>query len=367
MKPALELNGTAKFLPSYVVVSTVDSMNRSPFSEMKSETSSSQFCAAYSAVQITSVPSTSHSADSACSRCTWSRRCSPASSGSSSSLTFAFGFALLKASIPAPNAPLVSLPMHQVTSPDALACPAFSASAAPPPPSSPSSLPHPAIASMRMASSAVMNRELFNIEFPPPGATFIWALPARGGSYSEWAGRNDRLTSARCLLLVAPLADLLRHLGAEGGEVVRLAARDEAVVHHDLLVDPVASRVADVGLDARPGSDLAVAQDVRLDQGPGAMADRGDRLLRLEEGAHETNGVVVGAQEVGVGHAAGKHECVVVGLAGVGNLLVDLEGVRLVPAFGSKKRPLFFSDFPHAPEVPGGDSPKWAARAPAEP
>ena len=40
-------------------------MNLSPFCEMKSETSSSQPCAGL-AVQITSVPSTSHSADSAC-------------------------------------------------------------------------------------------------------------------------------------------------------------------------------------------------------------------------------------------------------------------------------------------------------------
>src|ERR687898_1378159 len=330
MKPALELNGTAKFLPSYVVVSTVDSMNRSPFSEMKSDTSSSQFCAAYSAVQITSVPSTAHSADSACSRCTWSRRCSPASSGSSSSLTFAFGFALLKASITVPNAPLVSLPMHQVTSPDALAWPAFSASGASPPPSSPSSLPHPATASIRAAMSAAISREVFNIRGPSSRSTFTLALPARAPSYSEWIGRNYRLTGAGRLLLVPSLADLLGHLVAEGVQVVGFAARHEAVVHHDLLVNPVAPRVADVGSDARPGSDRAVAQDVRLDERPRAVTDRGHRLLRLEEGAHEPNRVVVGAEEVGVGHAAGKHEGVVVGLAGVRNLLVDVEGVGLV-------------------------------------
>ena len=42
MKPALELNGTAQFLPSYSVVSTVDWMNLSPFFEIESETSCSQ-------------------------------------------------------------------------------------------------------------------------------------------------------------------------------------------------------------------------------------------------------------------------------------------------------------------------------------
>ena len=63
MKPAFVLNGTAQYLPSYSAVSSVDGMNLSPFSEMSRETSSSQPWAAYSAVQITSMPSTSHSAD----------------------------------------------------------------------------------------------------------------------------------------------------------------------------------------------------------------------------------------------------------------------------------------------------------------
>src|SRR5829696_8385104 len=219
--------------------------------------------------------------------------------------------------------------MHQVTSPSALAWPTFSASAAPPPSSS-SSLPHPAIASIRAAMSAAINREVFNIRGPSSRSKFRLALPAHGASYSDWVGRNYRLTGAGRLLLVPSLADLLGHLVAEGREVVGLPARHEPVVHDDLLVDPVASRVADVGLDARPGSNRAVAQHVRLDQGPRAVADRGHRLLRLEEGAHEPNGVVVGAQEVGAGHAAGKHEGVVVGLAGVGDLLVDLKGVGLV-------------------------------------
>src|SRR5213076_1825281 len=68
--------------------------------------------------------------------------------------------------------------------------------------------------------------------------------------------------SARCALraargpragllahLVGALGELLDHLVVEGGEVVGLAAGHEALVDDDLLVDPLAAGVADVGLD----------------------------------------------------------------------------------------------------------------------
>jgi len=47
---------------------------------------------------------------------------------------------------------------------------------------------------------------------------------------------------------VATLGELLGDLGAEGIEVVRLAAGDEALVDDDLLIDPFPAGVADVGL-----------------------------------------------------------------------------------------------------------------------
>src|SRR5919107_291853 len=50
-------------------------------------------------------------------------------------------------------------------------------------------------------------------------------------------------------VLVRALAELLDRLRAEGGDVVGLAARNEALVDVDLLVDPRAARVADVGLE----------------------------------------------------------------------------------------------------------------------
>jgi len=51
---------------------------------------------------------------------------------------------------------------------------------------------------------------------------------------------------------VSPLAELLDHLLVERRDVVRLATRDDAVVDDDLLVDPLAAGVADVGLQRRP-------------------------------------------------------------------------------------------------------------------
>jgi hypothetical protein len=56
----------------------------------------------------------------------------------------------------------------------------------------------------------------------------------------------------RSLLRVLPFGELLHDLGVERGEVVGLAARDESVVDHDLLIDPLRTGVAQVGLEARP-------------------------------------------------------------------------------------------------------------------
>src|SRR6187399_709165 len=68
--------------------------------------------------------------------------------------------------------------------------------------------------------------------------------------------------------VVPAFAELLDDLGAERRQVVGLAARHEALVDDDLLVDPGAAGVADVGLQRRPRRDRAALQDVRLDERP---------------------------------------------------------------------------------------------------
>src|SRR4051794_12238570 len=156
----------------------------------------------------------------------------------------------------------------------------------------------------------------------------------RGGLARTGRAFLARVRSARgrrlALAVVDPLGDLLDRLGAEGVEIVRLAARHETAVDVHLLVDPVPARVADVGLETRPRSERSSIDDVRLDQGPWRVADRGHRLSGLEERAGESDGVFDRPQGVRIGHAARKHECVVVVRIGLCHRLVDVERVGLV-------------------------------------
>ena len=80
------------------------------------------------------------------------------------------------------------------------------------------------------------------------------------------------------------------------------------------------------------GHDVIVRplSDVGLDERPRPVADHADRLGLLEERLDEAHGVLVHAQEVGVGDAARQHQPVVVGRVGVGDGLVDRERVGLV-------------------------------------
>ena len=127
------------------------------------------------------MPSTSHSLDLARRRWIWSRRWSSALSGSSSSFTLAFGLALLKLSTTVPNAPVVSLPMHHVTSPVAFACVAFSAVGVPPLSSPPP--PQPAIANSAVTTSAASIRGVFIIRVSLLlGKSSELAYPLRGAA-----------------------------------------------------------------------------------------------------------------------------------------------------------------------------------------
>ncbi len=92
----------------------------------------------------------------------------------------------------------------------------------------------------------------------------------------------------------------------------------EPLVDVHLLVDPVPTRVADVGLDRRIGGERASADDAGFDQGPRAVANRADRLPLLDEPADEVDGVLVGAKLVRVHHPAGQNE------------RVEVVGVRLL-------------------------------------
>src|SRR3712207_655300 len=90
----------------------------------------------------------------------------------------------------------------------------------------------------------------------------------RGAALRGGAGPSALLHA-----LVLALAELLDDLVAEGGQVVGIAARDEALVHVHLLVDPVAARVADVGLERGERRERAALHDVGLHERPRPVAD----------------------------------------------------------------------------------------------
>jgi len=132
------------------------------------------------------------------------------------------------------------------------------------------------------------------------------------------------------VVLVDTLAELLHQLGAEGGQIGRLAARDEAAVDHELRVLPGAARVLDIGLETLPGRQRAALHDARLDERPDTVADGPDRLPLLEEGTHEGDCVLVRAQDVRVDYPAREYESVVVRRLGVLDRLVGRERLALV-------------------------------------
>ena len=121
------------------------------------------------------------------------------------------------------------------------------------------------------------------------------------------------------------LGELLDDLGAERREVIGVARRHETLIDDDLLIDDVAPGVADIGADARIRRERPAADEIGFDQRPGAMADHADRLAARKECLQERDHVVVLAQVVGVGDAAGENQSVVIVGGRVGDDGVDGE------------------------------------------
>src|ERR1700716_3037391 len=102
------------------------------------------------------------------------------------------------------------------------------------------------------------------------------------------------------------------------------------MVHTDLLVDPRRAGIAQIGLQAGPGSNRAAARHIGLDEHPRTVADYAHRLVLLEELAHEAHGVRIRAQGVRVGYSTGEHERVVFGSVSIGGTTLRLNLVSLV-------------------------------------
>jgi dUTPase len=77
------------------------------------------------------------------------------------------------------------------------------------------------------------------------------------------------------------------HFAAERRQIVRLAASNEIAVDNDLAVGPFRPGVLEVCLQRRSRSHCAAAHGIRLDQRPGTVADRGDRLASVDKATNK--------------------------------------------------------------------------------
>jgi hypothetical protein len=116
----------------------------------------------------------------------------------------------------------------------------------------------------------------------------------------------------------------------EGGDVLGLAAGDDIAVGHRFLVHHLAAGVAQVGTDRGPARDPAAPDHVRLHQQPRPVADGGDRLAGLGEGADRRDDALVHPELVGILGAPGQDERVVFGRVHLLDRAVDLDAGSVV-------------------------------------
>src|SRR5262249_43083947 len=143
-------------------------------------------------------------------------------------------------------------------------------------------------------------------------------------------GRGRVRVNRPALLRVPALGELLDELRVERREVVGLPAGDEPVVDHDLLVHPLASRVADVGLKRGPRGTLRprTPPDSTSIHGPWQITPTG--LFCAKKSRTNWNGILVRPHRVRVADAARDDERVVVVGPRLLDRPVDLERVGLV-------------------------------------
>jgi hypothetical protein len=131
-------------------------------------------------------------------------------------------------------------------------------------------------------------------------------------------------------ICLASFGQSFDELIAEGGDVFGFAAGDEVAVLHDLFVDPVGTGVLEVGVDGGPGGDGLSFDYVGFNQAPGTVADGSDGFSGFDELFDEGDGVLVGAELVGVDLAAGEDEGVVVGGFDFVDEVIDFDGLSPV-------------------------------------
>jgi hypothetical protein len=102
--------------------------------------------------------------------------------------------------------------------------------------------------------------------------------------------------------------NFLHQFRIECGQVIRFAARHQPVIHDHFLVHPFRAGILKVHLYAFVRSHFATANDTRIDQSPGTMADSADRPASLEKRFYKFQCQHVPAQMIGIHHATGQHQ-----------------------------------------------------------
>src|SRR2546428_4971810 len=103
-------------------------------------------------------------------------------------------------------------------------------------------------------------------------------------------------------------AEFFDHLFLERWNIVRLAARNQAVIDNDLFIHPISASVFHIGLDRRPGSERSAAYYASIDQHPWPVTNRCDRFAFAKEMARELECFRSGAELVGIHQSARDHE-----------------------------------------------------------
>src|SRR6185436_3522169 len=137
-----------------------------------------------------------------------------------------------------------------------------------------------------------------------PGETA--GVEAARGVADMLSGR--RATGRIGAALMATFGNLFNHFLVECGQIIRFAAGYQATVDHHLAIHPLGAGVLQILAQRRPGSHLPPAHALRVDQGPGAVANRSDGFSRLYETANELHRLYVGAQRVRIDDATRQHQ-----------------------------------------------------------
>src|SRR4051812_8658176 len=85
------------------------------------------------------------------------------------------------------------------------------------------------------------------------------------------------------------LGKLLNHFLVEGRDVVGLSRRYQPIVDNALGVDPLSSRISQVGRERRPRCEAPALDGASVDERPWGVTNRRNRLSGIDERFHETN------------------------------------------------------------------------------